>query len=693
MMPNETIDETIEEWIEKFKNTPGVKALEAAYNVFSFLDEAYEIWEKIFFPEPSDVDQILQAITQLREEIRDIETDKLRDAVDGLLDTYHHYMITHHPDYPVQIDMQISIAREELETVIENWDARSAYRVAEAYNLLIPLSAVNLLQVAAHSEELGQAPDWPATHKEIFNTFARAIEVNQKLLGPYVFEELPNIPCYAAYYGKLGMHFGIGRGGSNNFTEYLRITEVVWQATECLRESTIEGYPDFWFIINGYGSLCLHASTSDPSVRGVFRIGQDHQNILWRVEYLRHDTAQIIHWSGDCLTVDDSCRVRIRPCRDNYEGQLWNITSSTSRSSVRCISDKCGGDGLNVYYYKESVVSTGYSPGVREALAFRVSDPDDAELIPAAGGFAFQNRAPRSKQNFDIFVHEGDHIQHYWRGWKDGRWHKGQSFGANVKSAPAAFQNFAPGSMHNLEIFVQEGDHIQHYWRGWKDNQWRKGQSIGENVRSAPAAFQNQASGSKYNYEVFVHEGDHIQHYWRGWKDGRWRKGQSFGTNVKSAPAAFQNWLGSRWSEYNYEIFVHEGDHIQHYWRGWYDGRWVKGKSFGTNVKSAPSAFQNFEAESRNSHEVFVQEGDHIQHYYRIWQLVTSSGNRPPYWVQDWRKGQSFGTNVQSAPAAFQNQASGSKYNYEVFVHEGDHIQHYWRGWKDGRWHKDQSLG
>ena len=623
---------SIEEWIEDFKNTSSVKALVAAYDVFSFLDNAYEFWRELFFPDPNYGELILEAVQALWTEMHDLFTDIENAHANGVLRLYRDYNIHRDPEVLDELSTHLNIVISTLRMIIEEWDARDAYRVAEVYNLIVPIDAAVFLQTAAHAQNKGIVQDWDAVHKRNTDEFVRAIKVNQKLLGPYSFEELPNIPCYNESHGKLGMH-----SWGNDFAEYLRITEVVWQATERLRESTIEGYPDFWFIIANENN-CLHASTSDPSVRGIFRFGQKHQNILWRLEYLRHDAARIIHWSGDCLTVDGA-RVHIRPCRDDHEGQLWDIKGT--KISARCTPTSCT-DGLNIYRDAEVRVSTGYTPGEREYQNFRVSDPDDAELTPAASGFAFQNRAPESKFDYEFFTRRGDYIQHYWRGWRDGRWHKGQSFGTNVQSEPAAFQNFAlGGSKHHFEVFVRESDRIQHYWCSSKDSQWHKGQSFGTNVYSAPAAFQNWGPGSKYNYEVFAREGNHIQHYWRGWKDGRWHKGQSFGTNVQSAPAAFRN----------------------------------------------------IEINSLFSYEVFVREGDRIQHYYRVLREAPSSGNRPPSRWVEWVKGQSFGTNLFSAPAAFQNFAPGSKYNYEVFVGERDHIQHYYRGWRDRRWHKGQSFG
>ena len=601
------ISEPIEDWVNEFKGSIAVKALGAAFDSFSFLKSAYDIWSRIFFPEPSTAELILAVKEEILNEIRGAVAEEWRNRVDGLIRTYNDYVLLHDADLLDYLLSESNDTIAHLGPIIVDKDPRSAFLVAEAYNLLVPLSAVVMLQQAAHQRDAGVPLNWADVHQRNDQMFRKAIEVNKVLLGPYVFGDLPNIPCYVGLGGKL-YAFVRGSDDPELHAECFRIREVVWQANERLREITIAGYPGFWFTIEraAGGGYCLSASggPSDPAVRAVPIPQQDDPSTLWRLRYLRHDAARIIHWSGRSLTIDD-------------------LTLSSNDRRVRVF-------------------------------------PSDAE---------------GTEYDYEVFVPEAQRIQHYWRSWSDGQWRKGQSFGVNVLSGPAAFQNRAARSAYNYEVFVREGDHVQHYWRSRSDGQWRRGQSIGAHVQSAPAAFQNTNPQSEYNFELFVREDQHIQHYWRSWGDGQWHKGASLGTAIGSAPAVFQNFIEG--SDYNYELFAQEGDHIRHYWYNWRDGGWREGETLGTNVRSAAAAFQN---RANGNYEVFVREGDGIRHYWR--------GLRDGQWHKD----QSFGANVQAAPAAFQNWAAGSKFNYEVFVHEGDHIRHYWRSWQDGQWRPGESF-
>ena len=551
-MPNETeteiIYERIKKWIEDFKNSPGMKALEAAFDIFSFLDKAYDFWKELFFPDPNYSELILAYLEKLWDEMHDIFTDLQNAKARGLIDYYRDYTILKDPEHLDELLMYSNEVKSALATIINDWEARSAYRVAEMYNLVVPLDAAIFLQNAAHAQDKGEEPIWAEVYKRINDEFVEAIEINKKLLGPYIFEELPNIPCYRAYDGKLSEHFRIWRGvdNTNDIAEYTRITEFVWQATERLRENTIEDYADsyIWFTIERkncrieivgdppcYGcapptethckDVYLSFSPSAPVIQCVPCNEQNSSNKLWRLEYLRYDAARIIHHSNTCLTAAD-----LELCAKDRPVLLLT----------------CNGTG--------------------------------------------------SEYNYELFVREGNQIQHYWRNWQSGQWHKGQKFGENVLSAPAAFQNRAGGSIHNYELFVREGNEIQHYWRSWQDGQWRKGLRFGEYLQSAPAAFQNRPAGRKNwdrkkwnDYEVFVREGNHVTHYWRGWEEGQWPDRGGFGENVQSAPAAFQNRAAE--SLYNYEIFVREETHIQHYFLNWEDEEWHTGQKLGQNVLSA----------------------------------------------------------------------------------------------------------
>ena len=292
---------------------------------------------------------------------------------------------------------------------------------------------------------------------------------------------------------------------------------------------------------------------------------------------------------------------------------------------------------------------------------------------------AIQNQIPAALNNYEVFVQDGQQIQHYWRSWAEGKWHKGPRLGQNIESAPAIFRNQAPGVENNYELFVTENGQVQHYWFNAQDMQWRAGSRFGSKVQSAPAAFQNQLPGGLYNYEILVREGNRIQHYWRSWETGQWEQGGTFGTDVRSAPAVFQN--AAPEAQYNYEVFVQEGDHLQHYWLSVADFQWRKGARAGSNVQSAPAVLQNQGPNRKYFYELVVQEGNQLQHYWFNWntkQFIT---------------GKRFGTNIQSAPAVFQNMAEGARHNFELFVIENGAVQHYWRQATNGQWLKGAVLG
>jgi hypothetical protein len=606
------IGKDIDEWLEGFQNSPTVKALGAAFDTVSYLNSAYKFWMQIFFPEPNYGALILKALEALREDIHDLFTDLGNARAEKLVRFFRDYNALHDPEYLDELLDNSNGVKTELATIIRNWDPRDAYRVCEMYNLVIPLDAVNYLQAAAHAQDKGTDPDWPAVRRRVVDEFQDAIQVNEILLGPHCCADAPGLPCYASRDGKLFK--ALKDEDIEDEDEYIRVTEYVWQATERLREKALDGYADLdtWFTINRKRSTtCLSAAPgADGNLQAHGGTCQDDRNHLWRVEYLRHDVARIVHWLGWCLTVDD-------------------LELHGGERAIRLL--QCGGSG--------------------------------------------------QEYNYEVFVQEGDHIRRYWRGWGDGVWHRGESFGTNVQSAPAVFQNLVTSAGgYNVEVFVQEGDQIQHYWRGRRDSEWLRGARFGENVQSAPAVFQNR---TEYNYEVFVREGDQIQHYWRDWEDGRWHRGARFGRNVRSAPAVFHNRPARRknrdWKKWNdYEVFVRELDHIQHYWRSWEDGEWHEGGGFGDDVRSGPAVFQNLADEAAYNYEVFVREGNRLQPYWYSWN------------DDEWHIGQHFGANVQSAPAAFQN---GVQKNYEVFVRQGDHIQHYWRSWADGQWRPGQRFG
>ncbi|MGZ4848748.1 MAG: M12 family metallopeptidase, partial [Halobacteriota archaeon] len=206
-----------------------------------------------------------------------------------------------------------------------------------------------------------------------------------------------------------------------------------------------------------------------------------------------------------------------------------------------------------------------------------------------------------------------------------------------------------PGATIGQRNGLSPGDTSAVYIIYWHRN--------GQHALDAPSVFQNCAPNN-YNYELVVPEGGHLQHYWFDLGGQNvWNKGASFG-NYVGFPTMFQNHAPGN---YNYELVVQEGDHLQHYWFDW--RVWNKGASFGANVQGPPAVFQN-DADYNRNYELVVPEGGHLQHYWF------------DYGGQNvWNKEASFGSNVVgSPPAMFQNHAFNNN-NYEVCVREGSHLQ------------------
>ena len=263
-------------------------------------------------------------------------------------------------------------------------------------------------------------------------------------------------------------------------------------------------------------------------------------------------------------------------------------------------------------------------------------------LFQNLGGAAYPPE--ENLYDYELVVREGKQLKHYQSDYLNSwKWHEDWRPGAdNVQSAPALFQN---RTTRNYELVVREGNQLQHYyyWLGYRtQGQWsKKGEPFGDNVQSAPAMFQNRDND---NFELVVREGDQLRHYWFGY--GKWNEGEAFGENVESTPVMFQNRNG------NYELVVREGYTFRHYLRHyWFDyrgnGKWNKGEMLGMDVESDPVMFQN----NANGHyELVVREGDGLRHYlHHYWFGYGGNGN--------WNAADTFGSDVQTAPAMFQNAA------------------------------------
>ena len=272
--------------------------------------------------------------------------------------------------------------------------------------------------------------------------------------------------------------------------------------------------------------------------------------------------------------------------------------------------------------------------------------------------------------NFEVVLHEGDQLGHYWRN-NDNHvypWYKSADFGSSVNSAPAMIQsNF--GNIGNFELVVREGDKLRHYWRNNDASgfPWHKGALFGDNVGSAPAMIQS-SFGNMGNFELVVREGDRLRHYWRN-NDAPgfpWHKAELFGDNVSSAPAMIQSNFGNIG---NFELVVREGNKLRHYWRN-NDAPgfpWHKGVLFGDSVSSAPAMIQSSFG-NMGSFELVVREGDRLRHY---WRDNDASG-------LPWHKGTVFSDHITYRPSFIQS-TFGNVGNFELLTKRGNCWTHFCR--------------
>ena len=142
----------------------------------------------------------------------------------------------------------------------------------------------------------------------------------------------------------------------------------------------------------------------------------------------------------------------------------------------------------------------------------------------------------------------------------------------------AVFQNEAtnPEVIDDYELVVREDDHLQHYRFDYGgDWKWHKGETFGSNVQSAPVMFQNRANN---NYEIIVRGNNQLQHYWFHYvANGNWVKGAAFGADSKLLLAIFQNDAPELPGENRYELIAGGGDQLRQFWfdylgdRAWHE--------------------------------------------------------------------------------------------------------------------------
>jgi hypothetical protein len=119
--------------------------------------------------------------------------------------------------------------------------------------------------------------------------------------------------------------------------------------------------------------------------------------------------------------------------------------------------------------------------------------------------------------SFELVVREGNKLRHYWRN-NDASglpWNKGVLFGNDVNSAPAMIRSTF-GNMGSFELVVHEGDKLRHYWRNNDASglPWNKGVLFSDHITSVPSFIQD-SFGNPGNFELLVKRGKCLTHFWR----------------------------------------------------------------------------------------------------------------------------------------------------------------------------------
>jgi len=280
------------------------------------------------------------------------------------------------------------------------------------------------------------------------------------------------------------------------------------------------------------------------------------------------------------------------------------------------------------------------------------------------------------KGNFEMVIREGDQLCHYERenDKEYNPWRKVECFGSNITSAPSLIQSDY-GEKGNLELVVREGKDLCHYYKRTDnnpDNLWDKSECLPEgDFTSAPSLIQSNYGGEHGNFELVVREGDDkICHYYRANDEENqpWHKSECLPKgNFTSAPSLIQSNYGEQG---NFEVVVREGDKLSHYWRANDEEYqpWRKSESFGQNIISAPSLIQSNYGEQGNF-EVAVLEGDKLCYYARRNDKEDNPWSEPICLPKG---------DFTSVPSLIQSNY-GEQGNFEIVVLEGDELHHYAR--------------
>jgi len=128
-----------------------------------------------------------------------------------------------------------------------------------------------------------------------------------------------------------------------------------------------------------------------------------------------------------------------------------------------------------------------------------------------------------------------------------------------------------PNHLGNFEVVTLEGNNLVHYFRDNGPGKWSRGAVITTKATAPGSLIQSSygTPGATGNFEVVVTEGKDLVHYWRNNSPGKgnWIRQAVITSNATGPAALIQSTYGTPGALGNFEVIVHEGKHLVHYWR------------------------------------------------------------------------------------------------------------------------------
>ncbi|OCL14317.1 hypothetical protein AOQ84DRAFT_351571 [Glonium stellatum] len=200
---------------------------------------------------------------------------------------------------------------------------------------------------------------------------------------------------------------------------------------------------------------------------------------------------------------------------------------------------------------------------------------------------------PEGPGNFEALIPCGKTIQHWSRDNSDDEfpWRHVHTFSNAATSNACIIQSTIKdvGKAGNLEAVVLEGSDVVLYTLAGTD--WKKNPVpiSTHGVDSQPGALMQstyvQPSGTIGNYEFILLAANPnspvvLEHWWRNNTDPArpWTRAKTIDVGLTSSGALMQSSYGNPGQPGNFEIVVHQGGNLVHYWRNNSDGSepWIE---------------------------------------------------------------------------------------------------------------------